>query len=63
MKAWGNAVAIFIYQIGAFATLGYLFWQDGAHLSWWKYPLLFALNCFIAEIWPVYWIILRPLFG
>jgi hypothetical protein len=56
-------LAIVGYQAGAVATLIYLTWRDGISLAWWKYPLMLALNLFLAEIWPIFWLILRPIFG
>lgn len=49
------------YQVGALATFGKLTFFDGYVYNWWNWLIAVPANLFLAEIWPIYWLILRPL--
>lgn len=51
------------YQIASIATFIKLMWFDGWDYNWWNWILALAVNGFLSEIWPIYWLILRPIFG
>ena len=57
-------VAIFwFYQMIGLATFGYLTFFDGYEYNWWNWLIAIPVNIFMGEIWPIYWLILRPIFG
>jgi len=51
------------YQLGGLATLIALMVKDWPSLNWWNWIIIIPINFFLAEIWPIYWLILRPIFG
>lgn len=51
------------YYLGAFATFGKLTFFDHYIYTWWNWIIVLPINAFLATIWPIYWGILRPLFG
>lgn len=59
----GQVWAIAAWQLGALATLARLSFFDGFTYTWWNWIVAIPANLFLAEIWPIYWLILRPLFG
>ncbi len=56
-------VAIAIWQLGSLATFVYLTFFDGYDYNAWNWIIAVPINFFLGEIWPIYWIILRPLLG
>jgi len=54
-------VAAIIYQLGALATLAKLTFFDGYVYTWWNWIIALPVNVFLSEIWPLYWLIIRPL--
>lgn len=54
-------VAAIIYQLGALATLVKLTFFDGYVYNWWNWIIALPVNLFLSEIWPLYWLIIRPL--
>jgi len=46
--------------LGTFIKLTFL---DGYDYTWWNWIIVIPLNIFLSAIWPIYWLILRPLFG
>lgn len=56
-------ILFFLWQFGALATFGFLTFLDGYAYTAWNWIIAVPVNAFIAEIWPIYWLILRPLFG
>lgn len=56
-------LALVAWQIAAIATFVYLTWFDDYRYTWWNWPIAVAVNGFLGEIWPIYWLILRPLVG
>lgn len=60
----GRGLLLFYgYQAASIATLIYLMFFDGYVYTWWNWIIAIPVNFFISEIWPIYWIILRPIFG
>jgi hypothetical protein len=55
--------ALGIYWIGNLATFGKLTFFDSYQYTWWNWIIVVPINEFLAMIWPIYWVILRPLFG
>lgn len=55
--------ALLIWQLGSIATAIYLLFFDGTDYNWWNWIIIIPVNLFLAEIWPIYWLILRPLFS
>lgn len=51
------------WQIASVATLVFLTWFDGYVYNWWNWLIAIPCNFILSEIWPVYWLIVRPLFG
>ncbi len=51
------------YVIADISTFVYLTFFDGYAYTYWNWPIAVAANAFLAQIWPIYWIILRPLLG
>lgn len=60
---WKAVLALLIWQAGALSTFLFLTFLDGTHYNWWNWLLIVPINLFLAEIWPLYWLLLRPLFG
>lgn len=52
-----------VWQIGSISTAIYLIFFDGIDYNGWNWIFLIPLNLFLAEIWPIYWIVLGPIFG
>ena len=51
------------YQVGSIATFMKLTFFDHYVYSWWNWIIAIPVNIFLSEIWPIYWLILRPIFG
>ncbi len=52
-----------IYQLAAVATAVKLTFFDDYPYNGWNWIIAVPVNLFLAEIWPVYWAVLRPIFG
>lgn len=52
-----------VFWIGDLATFVYLTFFSGTDYNWWNWLLIVPLNFFLATIWPLYWLVLRPLNG
>ena len=52
-----------LYISGDVATLLYLTFFDGYVSTWWNWIIVIPINFFLATIWPIYWVVLRPLLG
>lgn len=59
MRAHLKTAAIWAYVAGDVATFLFLIFVD-AKLTWWNWPVAAGLSAFLAQIWPIYWAILRP---
>lgn len=51
------------WQLGSVATFVFLTFLNGYVYNWWNWIIVIPINGFLAEIWPIYWAILRPIFG
>ena len=51
------------YELVAMATFVLLTFLDGYRYNWWNWLIAIPVNVFLSEIWPIYWIVLRPIFG
>lgn len=49
------------YWIGNFATFIKLTFFDGYAYNWWNWLIALPVNELLSAIWPLYWLILRPL--
>ncbi len=58
-----TALAFMAWQAAAVATFVKLTFFDGYIYTWWNWLIAVPVNMFMAEIWPIYWLILRPIFG
>lgn len=51
------------YVLGDLATLVYLVFFNGTKYNWWNWLVIIPLDFILAQIWPIYWLVLRPLFS
>lgn len=60
-----NRAAIFgcAYHLGAVLTLAKLALLDGYVYNWWNWIIAIPCDFILSEIWPIYWLVLRPIFG
>lgn len=54
---------LYIYEAVATATFVFLTFFDGYVYNWWNWVVAIPVNLFLSEIWPIFWLILRPLLG
>lgn len=59
---YGRAL-FWLHIIASTATQIWLIVQDWPKLNWWNWIIIIPIDFFLGEIWPIYWLILRPLFG
>ncbi len=59
----GHIWAIGAWQIGSISTFGFLTFFDGTDYNWWNWIIIVPVNGFVSEIWPIYWLLLRPVMG
>ena len=52
-----------IYWVGNVATFAKLTFFDDYHYTGWNWLIVVPINEILAAMWPVYWVILRPLLG
>ena len=63
MSEKGSLVLWGPYALADLATFIYLTFFDGYVYNAWNWIIAIPVNFFLATIWPLYWLILRPLFG
>lgn len=63
MSDWLKLAAWAVYSGGQLTTWVYLTFLDGYSYTWWNWPLALVANTFCGILWPVYWTVLRPVFG
>jgi hypothetical protein len=63
MRANWQKFGLGIYLLGDAATFVFLTFLDGYRYNMWNWLIAVPINFFLAQIWPIYWLILRPLFG
>ena len=54
---------LLVWQIGGIATFVYLTFFDGYIYNAWNWLIAVPVNMFLAEMWPIYWVLIRPIFG
>lgn len=59
----GKQMFIAIYALGEIATTLWLLWRDVPNFNWWNWLIIVPVDLFMGAIWPIYWLILRPIFG
>ncbi|HEX8400528.1 MAG TPA: hypothetical protein VF628_02365 [Allosphingosinicella sp.] len=63
MDGIGGKAVFWSWQIGSVATFVYLTFFDNYPYTWWNWLIAVPVNMILGEIWPIYWLILRPLFA
>jgi hypothetical protein len=58
-----TSIGLVAWQIVSACTFAFLTFFDGYPYTWWNWIIVVPINAFLSEIWPAYWLILRPLFG
>lgn len=53
----------FLYLAIDAATFVWLAVEGWDSLNWWNWIILLPIWGFLSTIWPIYWVILRPIFG
>jgi len=61
-KALKRPLILLYFGVDA-ATFVYLTFFDGYVYTWWNWLIAVPINIFLSTIWPIYWLILRPLLG
>jgi hypothetical protein len=51
------------YVLAAGATTVFLTFFDGYPYNAWNWLIVVPINLFLGTIWPIYWLLLRPLAG
>jgi hypothetical protein len=57
-----QSVASIIYNLAAIVSFVKLTFFDDYTYTWWNWIIALPVNAFLSGIWPIYWLILRPLF-
>ena len=52
---------VVFWQIGSVATFIKLSFFDGYVYNWWNWIIAIPVNLFLGEIWPIYWLVLKPI--
>lgn len=60
---YGGAVAFAIYEAIVIATFIKLTFFDGYVYNYWNWLIAIPANVFLSHMWPIYWLILKPIFG
>lgn len=61
MKYLGPGLLV-AYQAVVLYTFVFLTFLDGVRYNWWNWFFIIPLNFVLAEMWPLYWGVLRWLF-
>lgn len=61
-SAW-TKVAIVVHLVASTLTQIFLIFFDGYRYTWWNWIIAVPADFFLGEIWPIYWLILRPIIG
>lgn len=62
-RSWPAVAFLIIYNVGALATFGKLTFFDDYNYTWWNWIIVVPLNAMLAGMWPVYWLVVKPLFS
>lgn len=60
---WVYAVLLVLYELATVATFVKISFFDGVDYNWWNWVLILPINVFLAQMWPIYWLIIRPFFA
>ncbi len=55
--------ALIAYELAVLATLVWLTADSWPRLNWWNWLIVLPINVLLAQIWPLYWGIIKPIFG
>lgn len=58
-----RGAAFLVYELAAIGNFIFLTFFDGYPYTWWNWAIAIPVNILLSQIWPIYWVILRPLFG
>jgi len=58
-----SSLYVLAYEAVAVATFVYLTFFNGIQYNWWNWIIAIPIHFATAAFWPVYWAIVRPLFG
>lgn len=56
-------MAMWLYVAADAFTFIFLTFFDGYVYTWWNWLIAVPINIFLSTLWPIYWLVLRPLFG
>lgn len=59
-KIFWNALTL-AYVGGNIGTVIYLTFFDGYVYNWWNWLIAIPVNFVLGTMWPIYWLILKPL--
>ena len=62
-EAKGANWLLWTYLIGDAATFIKLAFFDCFVYTWWNWILAIPLTFIQAQLWPAYWVVIRPIFG
>ena len=54
-----GVLVLIVYEVIATITFVYLTFFDGYVYTWWNWLIALPCNGILAEIWPLYWGIIR----
>jgi hypothetical protein len=63
VPAFLRTLLLAAFWIGDIATFIYLTFFDDYQYTWWNWIIVVPLNGVLATIRPIYWLVIRPLFG
>lgn len=63
MKRILFTAAVAAYELIGWGTFVKLVFFDGYRYTAWNWIIAVPIDAFLGQIWPIYWAILRPLFG
>lgn len=63
MGRWGNSVVFIAYEAVAIATFFKLTFFDGYVYNAWNWVIAIPVNALLSHIWPIYWLLLKPILG
>lgn len=52
-----------LYFCGSAVTFIFLTFFDGYRYTAWNWLVAIPVNFLLAQLWPIYWAVVRPLFG
>jgi hypothetical protein len=56
------ALAI-LYEVAGWATFVKLTFFDDYVYNAWNWIIAIPVNALLGQLWPIYWLIIRPIFG